>query len=130
VPTPGTWTAANTAAPGRTFRGVTGHLATITSAFENGIVDTLRNNNQLRGWIGLTDQANEGAYLWVTGESFGFSSWSSGEPNNGAATGTFNEDFIEIFAGGVWNDTTDGEVLNLGYVVEYDVNPFPPIIVL
>jgi hypothetical protein len=41
-------------------------------------------------------------------------------------TGSNNEDFVEFFGGGGWNDTTEAETLNLGYVVEYEVSPFPP----
>jgi N-acetylneuraminic acid mutarotase len=127
VQSPGTWTAANAAAPTRSFRGVAGHLATITSFDENDVVGSLRGtDNDLRGWIGLTDSATEGTFLWVTGEPFSYSNWNAGEPNNGvglAGTPPEGEDFVEIFAAKVWNDNWNGTPDNKGYVVEYDVNP-------
>ena len=63
---PGFWAAARDAALARTFRGVPGHLATITSASENGIVGALRANGEFCGWIGLTDDIVNGTFTWVT----------------------------------------------------------------
>ena len=125
VPAPGPWTTARDAALLRTFRGVPGHLATITSAFENGVVAGLRFNGDLRGWIGLTDETVNGTFTWVTGEPLVYTNWNAGEPSNGVPAGSGNEDYVEIFAAGVWNDQAlSGNGLNQGYVVEYEVNPF------
>jgi hypothetical protein len=126
VRAPGTWTDANTAAQLRSFRGVAGHLATITSGAENDVVASLRFNpsNDLRGWIGLTDSGTEGTFLWGTGETLSFSNWAAGEPNNGVQNGVPDppgEDFVEIFASSGWNDNVDNTAPNQGYVVEYDV---------
>jgi len=56
-------------------------LAVIDDAAENTHVDGL-----LTGafWIGMTDLAVEGTWLWVTGASVdaGFTSWRAGNPNN------------------------------------------------
>jgi len=133
VETPGTWTNARTAAAARTFRGVNGHLVTITSAFENALVGSFRGANQdLRGWIGLTDEVTEGTFQWITGEPLTYTNWNIGEPSNGTPPGTGNEDYVEIFAVTVWNDNDNdalnaiGQRINQGYVVEYEVNPFAP----
>ena len=121
VQSPGSWTAANAAAPQRSFLGVTGHLATITSFGENEVVGSLRGaTNDLRGWIGLTDAAIEGTFQWVTGEPFSFSAWNTGEPN----AQTAGEDYVEIFAAKLWNDIPDSNGFNQGYIVEYGPEAF------
>ena len=71
VTTPGTWSAADTAARARSFRGVAGHLASIANFDENAVVNSLKGTGDLRGWLGLSDAAAEGTYQWVTGEQFG-----------------------------------------------------------
>lgn len=128
VETPGAWATARTAAATRTFRGVTGHLVTITSAFENALVGSFRGANQdLRGWIGLTDEVTEGTFQWITAEPVTFTNWAPGEPSNGVPGVTTNEDYVEIFASALWNDninTGDPANPNQGYIVEYEVNPF------
>ena len=43
-----------------------------------------------------------------------YSNWAPGEPD-----ADLNEDFVEMFATAQWNDSTDGEALNQGYLVEY-----------
>ena len=57
-----------------------------------------------------------GHFAWVTGESFGFAPWASGEPNNAGG----NEDFVTFFAVGSgraasWNDIAN----DAGGVIRY-----------
>ncbi|BCG63573.1 MAG: hypothetical protein methR_P1301 [Methyloprofundus sp.] len=121
-----TWTSAQTSALGSTFNGMTGYLATITSAEENNFLVAL---SSIDGWIGATDEANEGEWLWANGPEAGtqfwqgtstgaavggnFSSWNTGEPNNVGAVG---EDYAHL-QGGRWNDLPNGS--NRGYFVEF-----------
>jgi hypothetical protein len=126
VETPGTWKAAFNAAAARTFRSVPGHLVTITNAFENNLVGSFRGaTDDLRGWIGLTDEVTEGTFQWITGEPLSYTNWAPGEPSSGSPPGETDEDYVEIFAAKVWNDNNNtGSGLNQGYLVEYEVTPF------
>ncbi len=75
-----------------------GKLAVINSIAENTFVAS-RLNGQT-AWIGGTDENSEGAFSWVDGAPFVFKNWLPGQPNNGSG----NEDFIEMFPDGGWND--------------------------
>lgn len=61
-----------------------GHLVTISDEPENTfVVDLARQKGVERDfWIGLTDEAKEGAFVWVTGEPLNYTKWHPGEPNN------------------------------------------------
>jgi hypothetical protein len=85
------WQSAHTAC---TARG--GHLATIVDAGEQAFVAA-----QLRApsWLGSHDMVDEGSFVWVTGESFTYMSWATGEPD--AAPG--DADCVAIDAAG-WRD--------------------------
>src|SRR4051812_36164416 len=74
------WTDARAAAAGRTFGGVSGSLAVLTSAAEWQFVQTTFPKSFT--WIGLTDEVAEGTFRWVTGEPVTFTAWLPGEPNN------------------------------------------------
>jgi len=53
-------------------------------------------------WLGLTDQLNEGQFIWTsTGEDLSYSHWNGGEPNNAGG----DEDCVTWAANG-WNDVT------------------------
>jgi len=52
-------------------------------------------------WIGFTDEAQEGTWKWISGESVTFTNWNSGEPNNSNG----NEDYAQLIKStGLWND--------------------------
>lgn len=144
------WTAAQVAASNRRYFGLQGYLATLTSQEE---ADFSGSQAQGVGWIGASDAATEGQWLWVTGPEAGtpfwsglangttlpptnFANWNGGEPNNSG-----NEDYAHItdpsvVRGGAplgsWNDLPvgggSGAYTPQGYVVEYGGMPGDPVL--
>ena len=86
-----------------------GHLVTVTTSGENSFLYGLWPS----GWIGLTDEVTEGTWKWVTGETYSYTSWNPGEPNNAG-----NEDYVQFVGGGKWNDLPNG--YSLPYVIEFE----------
>jgi hypothetical protein len=113
-----------------------GHLVTINDAAENNWV--FANFSSFGGierplWIGLTDQASEGDWRWISGDSASFRNWSPIEPNSGG--GYFpDEDHALIwhpssgYPLGSWNDAPSNQLWYA--VVEVGTNspPVPPIL--
>ena len=143
-----TWTDAKAAAEALPlYFGLQGYLATLTTADEAQIAGELTPGT---GWIGGTDEANEGVWKWATGPEAGmtfwngnaggatpnYANWNSGEPNNSKN----NEDYAHIKDNsvpgidGTWNDlpnNTSGEPSQYqakGYVVEYGGMPADPVL--
>lgn len=112
------WTGANAAATGLTGGW---KLVSITTAAEETYVESLLSGftgDRWHFWIGLTDTASEGTYVWSSGQSFGYSKWHGGEPNN-----LNNEDYVALdYRSGTWawNDIPDNGYPNLqkGFIVE------------
>lgn len=102
-----------------------GYLATITSAGEQTFIQGLLTDNLGDSleeyWIGGFQPAGStepgGGWQWVTGESFVYTNWGGGEPNNaGSAEGHLA---LDDRYGWRWNDNTSSisGIIN-GYILE------------
>lgn len=111
-----------------------GYLATITSAAENSFVYSLLDyDTHFVGewdwgpWLGgfQTDKSMEpyGGWEWVTGETFVYTNWKPGNPDNQGG----NEDYLHFLQGPMWNDIAPNGAWNtipLGaYITEYIPEP-------
>ncbi len=131
---PITWDAASVTASNRG-----GYLATITSASENAFVFGFAKGNPdlwyqtgsaWGPWLGGLQPSGSaepsGGWRWVTGESFTYSNWAAGQPNNSGG----NENRIQLGGqaaiAGTWNDANDtASTYGRGFVIEYNTKPEP-----
>ncbi|HRE51747.1 MAG TPA: Ig-like domain-containing protein, partial [Flavitalea sp.] len=143
------WQQAYDAANGKTFFGLLGYLATITSAEENDFIklklssdgwvggsDAFAKINEVKGTSHTDQSQTEGNWYWVNGPeagnlissgnnspvvaSGGFMNWAPGEPNNSG-----NENYMQLYSSnnGKWNDLNGSPASVPGYVVEYGGYP-------
>lgn len=128
------WAAARAAAATRTYRGLSGYLATITSPAENALLSGYSRN---RYWLGGADDVVEGEWRWKTGPEAGQLFWRGGVSGTAAAHSNWapdepndfrnqfrpvGEDYALLYGqSGLWNDgadcSTDDPIE--GYIVEY-----------
>jgi len=135
------WGVAKTEAEAKSVGGQKGYLANITSADEQAFItgrgpagaDSTAIKNFANGhhlWLGGTDAAQEGKWIWSGGPEAGtqfwagasngsatggsYNNWNPGEPNNSGG-----ENYLHTWAGGAtWNDIPATAGVN-GYVIEY-----------
>jgi len=126
-----TWNSAKTNAESRSYSGMSGHLATITTPEENTFIITHFNT---WSWVGGYQYDNlaepYGHWAWVTGEAWGNPVWGKyGADNSGG-----NEQYVELISS--WGGLNDlnGSTMRGSYVIEYEpVNtavPEPASIIL
>ncbi|EPQ11177.1 Pulmonary surfactant-associated protein D [Myotis brandtii] len=78
-----------------------GQLPSPRSAAENKALQQLIEvENKGAAFLSMTDSKTEGKFIYPGGESLVYSNWKPGEPNNKGG----NEDCVEIFTNGKWND--------------------------
>ncbi len=66
--------------------------------------------------IGYNDLANEGTFVWHSGDTATYNNWNSGEPNNAG-----NEDYTTLGSSGGWNDVDTSTTFK--YLLELDYAP-------
>ena len=118
------WDQAKVDAEGLSFMGVQGHLATISDTAEDQFVYFTLNGGALgRAWLGGWQDPNHpsfsepaGGWVWVTGEDFTYTNWSSGQPSNAGG----NERYLGYWPADQWNDDPLVKSDITQYVVEYD----------
>ena len=108
-----------------------GNLVAITDADEQqAVVELITLGERGQYYIGATDEASEGNWVWMSGENFSYSNWDTraGEPNGGTKANCAtiiavdNPPNKEV---GEWNDTsyfdetkTFYHASNVGFVLE------------
>jgi hypothetical protein len=75
---------------------MTAHLAYLKTAALDTFAEQLVGTTNT--WIGLSDRATEGTFVWDDGSALAFSNWAAGEPNSGGLDATYQED-CAIIAG-------------------------------
>ena len=107
-----------------------GYLATITDGDEQTFIETiLPATGEL--WLGgyQTEPSSDpnANWAWITGETWNYTNWNSGEPNDNY--GYASEESLAILCDlEKWND--EGSLNNIsGYIIESPV-PIPPALIL
>ncbi len=121
------WSDAKADSEKHSYNGMTGHLVTITSSEENQfIVDQFANHGLVSAWIGAYQESGtpepDGDWQWVTGETWSYTNWAAGEPNDAGG-----EDQAEIYLWGEYTGTWNDEkpTVTQGYLIEYEPVPIP-----
>lgn len=117
------WNEARAAAEAQPFRGLKGHLATITTQPEQDFIVNKITGKMPTGsdvaYIGAWQRPGSpepaGGWTWVTGEPFRFTNWERGEPNDA----NHREYIAQIHQNGTWNDVGDDSPSRY-YVVEFE----------
>jgi len=137
-----TWLKAEQLALGLHFDGLQGHLATITSADEDGFVGTavseaapseywlggyqnpVTETDPTKGWTWVNGEGTFPGINGATGSDNGYSNWNSGEPND--YYGSASEQYLGINLGTIGGFNDEGALSLIGgYVVEFDPNTLP-----
>jgi cysteine-rich repeat protein len=91
-----------------------GHLASVTSAAEAGLLQPLLQAG-LRPWIGATDLPEPGSFSWLTGEPFTYHPFAPGQPDGDGHC------LVVDAATGLWSDThCDLVGFAIGHVCEFE----------
>ena len=91
-----------------------GQLVSINTAAEQAFINSFGISQN--AWIGGSDAITEGIWILPDGTTMTFSNWASGEPNN-----FNNEDYIEFYTTGQWNDIPPG--INRLFIGEFNQGP-------
>lgn len=119
------WLDCNRAARLLRYKGLRGHLVTITTPEESQfVVEHFRGQEHNGYFLGAYQDKTArdyskpaGGWRWVTGEPWNFTNWHAGEPNDVSGS---NPSVLNMMPDGGWNDTIVDDGNGKGFVVEFE----------
>jgi len=113
------WTDAKAQADRSLYRGIRGHLVSITDQPEQDFLCKITSRNSVSYWIGLSrSELLSSPYEWNTAEKFSYKNWGLNEPSLGS------QRYIMMWHGGKgqWYDKpNDGGGTISHYIIEFDM---------
>lgn len=100
------------------------HLLTITSAAEQDFItnSVVGAGNPGEFWLGGVEIG--GNWTWVTGETWSYTNWNPGEPNDNYGPNT--ENYLATWGSNTWKWNDEGNLGNItGYIAEYNSPAVP-----
>ena len=91
-----------------------GHLAWVKDESTLAVLTEMA--GPLHLWLGGSDAEVEDLWKWTDGEKITFFNWDRGEPNNGGRI----EHYVQMRAGGKWNDLSMNSPTPVGFFVQWD----------
>lgn len=113
------WFEAKVAAESLELKGVSGHLATVTSQQEEDfIVSNFPEIYPQYVWLGASDEASEDDWKWISGEAWDYTDWAIGEPNGETYENCLEYGDYQQW----WNDASCYDHETYFYLVEFPVS--------
>lgn len=93
-----------------------GHLACVETQAEQDFIAKLADGRYL--YLGATDEAEEGAFVWINGAPWDYTAWYDDQPNNWDG----EEHYLATYDDGLWVDVAsqgDGFWMPIGFICEW-----------
>jgi hypothetical protein len=100
-----------------------GYLVTLTSSLEDSFVYDNLGVSEQSIWLGATDESEEGTWVWVTGEPWSYTNWSTEhieQPDNAHG----GQDYLTYYSinPGKWDDSDSPLSLERVFICEFEFN--------
>lgn len=98
-----------------------GYLATATSPEENSFLVSILDQVHSSAYLGGYEPDNNGIWIWVSGETWDWTNWIAGQPDNYGG----NENYLSLTesASWGWGGWNDGASVSTAALIEFESEP-------